>query len=176
MSPTPEAVRYQLDHELQGLPAPAKDTAEKALTTESVVNAISTMLKENGELFGAYRAVGNGGLPERVLKAFTGSSRTLQKLSLEQVKAELHDAQVQKKAVTASTGTESLEQLRGQGVATPGDAAAWYVAQHAYTVLDFDGANVTLRNPWGDHPLDTQGIVHLPVASFAALLPYMYIE
>lgn len=50
---------------------------------------------------------------------------------------------------------------------------------HEYTVLAFDGRTVTIRNPWGKNLGDgteSNGIVHIPVLSYAALTSHVYFE
>ncbi len=176
------SLRSQLHRQLSSTPLPdsAKAVVEEIMTASGVLDSISTMLRENGELFGSYRAAGHGGLPEGVFKAFSGSGRSLQKASAAQVILELRAARLRGRAVVASTSQATLEDLKGelkkQGASFPADAAAWYIPLHAYTVLEFDGNNVTLRNPWGNHPLDSQGIFKLSVDDFAVLFPYLFLE
>src|SRR5207248_8094548 len=54
------------------VPDSVKDSFVGMLESGGLFDAISTMVKENGELFGAYRAVGQGGIAERVMQVFGG--------------------------------------------------------------------------------------------------------
>jgi hypothetical protein len=116
--------------------------------------AIAKSVRENGEVFGAYRSLGQGGIPFNVLEALLGTAHSTQ--------------------VTDGSLTGELRNLhRGSVAMVAGTKAAansgadWYVPSHAYTLLDYDeGARmVVLRNPWGSKP-GPDGVFKLPLATF----------
>lgn len=129
------------------------------LDSKGYFDALAAKVKTNGELFGAYRAVGQGGLPEEVLSAFTGKANGVN-VTGNQFVAALTRAQQSHLAVTASTGSGFMPKLSGKD---------WYVESHAYTILNFDSdqKRVTLRNPWGDHP-DPDGTFTIPLDTFSS--------
>lgn len=131
----------------------------RMLDSKGYFDALATKVKNNGELFGAYRAVGQGGIPEEVLAAFTGKADGIN-VSTSNVAAALVRAQQNHQAVIASTRSTL------QSAAQDKD---WYVASHAYTILGFDAGQktVTLRNPWGDHP-DPEGVFTIPLDTFVS--------
>jgi len=119
---------------------------------------LNTTVRENGEVFGAYRSLGQGGIPRSVMEAFLGHAQAA--------------------PVTAATLMTQLTALHAGGMAMVAGSRPsvatfqshppdWYVPAHAYTVLDYDAANrtVTLRNPWGAHP-NPDGVFQLPLSTF----------
>ena len=138
----------------------------KMLDSKGYFDALAAKIKSNGELFGAYRAVGQGGLPEHVLAAFTGKANGLNVTSGMELVSALSRAQQSRQAITASTGSSMGPKLRGIFDSFAG-GKDWYVSSHAYTILAFDSAQrtVTLRNPWGDHP-DPEGVFSIPLDTF----------
>ncbi|HEY6968563.1 MAG TPA: C2 family cysteine protease [Candidatus Angelobacter sp.] len=135
-----------------------RKTVLNMLDSKGYFDAFAAKIKANGEMFGAYRAVGQGGLPERVLAAFTGKANGLNVGSGNDIVSTLTRAQRSHLAMTASTGSGSI---KGGG--------NWYVDSHAYTILSFDPdrETVTLRNPWGDHP-DPEGVFTIPLETFVS--------
>jgi hypothetical protein len=136
------------------------------LDSKGYFDALAKKVKDNGELFGAYRAVGQGGLPEEVLAAFTGKAEGINVSSNDiAVATALVHAQQSHRAMIASTGDSSGPKMLG----TVAGGKDWYVASHAYTVLSFDDdkSTVTLRNPWGDHP-DPEGVFTIPLETFVS--------
>jgi hypothetical protein len=163
----------KLEAELKGfmkpiqVPDQVKDSLVKMLESEGFFNVIAQTVKQNGELFGAYRAIGLGGMPSRVMKAFLGGQpRTVPTTSPQQAEALLALAGRDRRPVVAGTTPLSLEKLAASSP-LPQDAKNWYVVSHAYTVLAFnpDAQTVTLRNPWGDHP-DPNGTFTIPLSTF----------
>jgi hypothetical protein len=155
-----KALSTNLDKEMAAvsLSDNTRKTVLRMLDSKGYFDALSNKIKKNGELFGAYRVVGQGGLPEEVLAAFTGKADGIN-VSYSDVAAALVRAQQSHYAITASTGDRS----------TVSGGKNWYVPTHAYTVLNFDTANntVTLRNPWGDHP-DPEGVFTIPLETFVS--------
>jgi len=157
------ALKSSLSRQTQALMIPGFLSAPviDLLDTTGFFDALSHRIQQNGELFGAYRAVGQGGLVGNVMAAFSGPAYT----------TPLH---------TADQARKYLQDMRQNGlvaVASTGDAqndANWYVASHAYTILNYDAGtdHVTLRKPWGDHP-DPSGIFSLSVADFASAYAYI---
>ncbi len=123
-------------------------TLEGFLDERGLFDALVLAVQQNGEVFGDYKGVGQGGIPERVMQAFVGRGRTgmvaTDKLLPEQLR-ELHSGKMIMVAITwtASPGVEFKE-----------NATDWWVANHAYSVLDYDdvAGTVRLRNPWGHRP------------------------
>ena len=130
---------------------------------------LNKTVSENGEVFGAYRSLGQGGIPRSVMEAFLGHAQAA--------------------PVTAATLTTQLLALHTGGTAMvagsrpslasfQGHPPDWYIPAHAYTILDYDAANrtVTLRNPWGARP-SPDGVFQLPLATFQRMyLMYSYSE
>lgn len=160
----------RLKDEMKDIPVPDtfKDSLLKTLESSGVYDAVAGLVKQNGELFGAYRAVGNGGIPAMVMhNLFGAKAAALDTKSRENVAAFLSQAMPSKQPVVAATGGASLQALQAQSK-MPQDADKWYVEKHAYTVTGYDpqAQTVTLRNPWGDHP-DPDGSFTIPLATFA---------
>ena len=130
---------------------------------------LNKTVSENGEVFGAYRSLGQGGIPRSVMEAFLGHAQAA--------------------PVTAATLTTKLLALHAGGTAMvagsrpsiasfQGHPPDWYVPAHAYTLLDYNETSrtITLRNPWGAHP-NPDGIFQLPLATFQrTYLMYSYSE
>lgn len=159
-------LRDNLDKEMAAVvvPASTRKLVLNMLDSKGYFDALAARVKSNGELFGAYRAVGQGGLPEHVLAAFTGKARGLNVNSSGEVFSALNQAQQSRAAMTACTGSSG----------NSSSARDWYVAGHAYTILNFDSIRrtVTLRNPWGDHPAP-EGIFTIPLDTFVSAYEYI---
>jgi len=152
--------RQALGEQLTALGVPSVEAAMLVgfLDERGFFSALARTVQENGEVFGAYKSLGQGGIPVRVFEAFTGkgsvgmvgdSGSTLQALR------RLHQG-----GMAMAAGTWS---------AAPGVLASsnWWVGSHAFSVLDFDEATqtVSLRNPWGSHP-DPDGFFALSLNEF----------
>ncbi|PYV18107.1 MAG: hypothetical protein DMG21_06110 [Acidobacteria bacterium] len=138
------------------------------LESGGLFDAISNMVKENGELFGAYRAVGQGGIVERVMQVFGGENvLTVPNQDESETARALTVATLDHRPVVACTAGSQYYKLKASGKMLPSDVQAWYVNAHCYTVLGYDpdGRVVTVRNPWGEHP-DPDGVLKLPLQSF----------
>ncbi len=137
------------------------------LSSGGFFDALADTVKKNGELFGAYRAVGQGGIPAAVMFAFIGRKVAGVRTQAGTQALGVMAAAVQAgQPVVAGTRGESVQQLMADP-GLPGDAKDWYVERHAYTVLDMNAGQgtVTLRNPWGEHP-NPGGIFTIPLATF----------
>jgi hypothetical protein len=139
----------------------------KLLESGGFFDSIAELIKQNGEIFGAYRAVGQGGVAERVMQAMTGSVRFVNNDSEEQAGAALEQALQARRPVVACTGGSLFYQQLAQGRPLPADTKSWYVNAHCYTALAYDrnGQTVTLRNPWARFP-EPDGVFTLPLRTF----------
>jgi hypothetical protein len=159
----------QLREEMRPLSVPdtMQDAVIKLLASGGFLDSLAEVIKQNGEIFGAYRAVGQGGIAERVMQAMTGSMRYVKNESAEQVGGALEQAFQARLPVVACSGDSQYFQDLAQGRALPADTKSWYVNAHCYTVLAYDanGGTVTLRNPWARFP-DPDGVFTLPVMTF----------
>ena len=123
-------------------------------------NTIESTVKTNGEIFGAYRYIGNGGSPRWVMVAFLGKGETLLTQDERRLRRDLEAVHDGKAVMTAATDTSQKK------VAVAADSN-WWVDTHAFSVLayDPDTQTVFLRNPWGRHP-EPLGYFSLPFADF----------
>jgi len=142
-----------------GLPAAEAQALGGFLEEKGFFDALELTVEQNGEVFGAYKSVGQGGIPDRVIGAFMGKGRSQliadNRLLFDQLRR-LHTGGVAMVAATWPT-PRGAEYSRTDLL----------VPNHAYTLLDYDEAThiVSLRNPWGDHP-DPDGVFTLPLAAF----------
>lgn len=149
------------------VPDSIKDSLMSLLVSGGFFDKMVTMIQQNGELFGAYRAVGQGGIADRVMKTFSGSTRFQENSSPDQAGAALAEAVNKGLPIVACTGGSQFYQQVARGQPLPSGADVWYVNAHCYTVLGYDSATatVTIRNPWARHP-DPNGVFGLPVNTF----------
>ena len=125
------------------------------------------MIKENGEIFGAYRAVGHGGIADRVMQALGGSSELAENVSINEASAALSQATIAHRPVVACTaGSKFYEQVAAHQP-LPAQVKPWYVNAHCFTVLGYDSTmqKVKSRNPWGQPP-QPDGVFQIPLADF----------
>jgi len=153
------AFQTNLAHELTllGVSATQAQVLEGLLEHGGFYEELSNTVKENGEVFGAYRGLSQGGIPRSVMSAFLGNAHAAPVSSPDLV-AELRALHTGGKAMVA--GSKNVSPFGTQ----PPD---WYLPGHAYTVLDYNVASrvVTLRNPWGSRP-SPDGVFELPLATF----------
>lgn len=151
------------------IPDEMKNSMVKMLEAGGFLASIESTIKQNGELFGAYRAVGQGGMPGRVMAAFAGSNAEIQNESAGEAASALNRGLRAHAPMVACTGGSRYHQILAAHQTLPAGTGPWYIDGHCYTILSFDGAEqvVTLRNPWGDQPYP-DGILKLPMASFAS--------
>jgi hypothetical protein len=137
-----------------GIPSAEAEMLSGLLDHAGFYDSLTRTVRENGEVFGAYRSVGQGGIPVSVIAAFLGAAHSA-RVSDSSLAAELHSLH--------SGGTAMVAGTRTLGV----DSSDWYVPGHAYTLLDYDGASrtVLLRNPWGARP-GPDGIFKLSLSEF----------
>jgi hypothetical protein len=157
------ALKQRLAAELhtEGIPSSEAQALVGFLDEKGFFAVLAQTVRENGEVFGAYKDLGQGGIPVRVMAAFLGQSKADDGLTNNYQKT-----------------MEQLRRFRAGGVAmvagtkptAPNEqiaSATWWVASHCYTLLSYDEAaqTVTLRNPWGVHP-GPDGIFTLPLSVY----------
>jgi hypothetical protein len=149
------------------VPDTMKDSLIGLLESGGFFDKMATMIQQNGELFGAYRAVGQGGLADRAMQTLAGSTRSQDNKSEAQTAVALAEAVNSGMPIVACTGGSHYYYAVTKGQALPPDTESWYVNAHCYTVLGYDAAAVTvnIRNPWARHP-DPDGIFNLPLSRF----------
>ena len=139
-----------------GVPAAQAQVVGGLLERGGLYEAIAKSVRENGEVFGAYRSLGQGGIPFNVLEALLGPAHSVPvaDASIHEQLRNLHAG-----SVAMVSGTKSS--------AGASSGADWYVPSHAYTILDYDeGARmVVLRNPWATKP-GPDGVFRLPLSVF----------
>lgn len=165
-----KALAANLDKEMAAVSIPA-DTRKlllHMLDSKGYFDVLAAKIKNNGELFGAYRAIGQGGIPEQVLTAFTGKANGVNVAANTQFVSALTRAQQSHLPIIASTGSGLAPKLISM-LTSFAQGKDWYVDSHAYTILNFDPSQktVTLRNPWGDHP-DPDGTFTIPLDAFVS--------
>lgn len=170
--------RAQLESRLKSeldavsVPDSMKNSVISTLESGGFFDKLASMVQQNGELFGAYRAVGQGGMADRVMQTFAGSTRFQENQSPPQAGSALNEAVSKGVPIVACTGGSEFYQQVSRGQTLPAGTDAWYVNAHCYTVLSFDPqtSTVSLRNPWARHP-EPGGLFQLPLATF---LPAYY--
>jgi hypothetical protein len=152
---------------MTAVPDSMKDSLIGLMESGGFFEKMSTFIQENGELFGAYRAVGQGGIADRVMKTFSGSTNYQENQSESQAGSALAQAVQSNMPVVACTGGSAFYNQLAAGHTLPSNTDDWYVNAHCYTVLNYDSGSqaVTIRNPWARHP-DPDGIFRIPLASF----------
>ncbi len=156
-------LKLKLGDQLNLIGIPAEQAKELAgfLDEKGFFDAVALTVRQNGEVFGAYKTLGQGQIPVRVIEAFMGNADaglvSDRKGVLEQLRR-LHAGQAALVAGTRLTVPDGGFETANK---------SWWVPSHAYSVLDYDeaAATVTLRNPWGGRP-GPDGIFTLPMAVF----------
>jgi hypothetical protein len=152
-----------------GIPETIQNSLVEMLRSKAFFDSMVGMVKQNGEIFGAYRAVGQGGLPERAILTLTGKKTRYVTARTRLVAGPALALAVRlHQPIIASSREVAVDGLISAGRVSA-DAKGWYAPSHAYTVLGYESmsGNVKLRNPWGTHP-EPDGIFALPLANFAA--------
>jgi len=150
---------------ITAVPDSMKDALMGLLEQGGFFDKIVTMIQQNGELFGAYRAVGQGGIADRVMKTLAGSTRFQENQSEPQTDAALATAVRNRLPIVACTGGSRFYEEVAKGQALPPGTDLWYVNSHCYTVLNYGAPTIRLRNPWAKHP-EPDGIFNLPLSTF----------
>jgi len=152
---------------MTAVPDSMKDSLIGMLESGGFFEKMGTFIQQNGELFGAYRAVGQGGIADRVMKTLSGSTNYHENQSESQAASALAEAAGKNLPIVACTGGSVYYEQVAKGKTLPSESEPWYVNAHCYTVLNYDSgaATVSIRNPWARHP-DPDGIFTLPLATF----------
>jgi len=157
------ALKQSLATELhtEGIPTSEAQALVGFLDEKGFFAVLEQTVRDNGEVFGAYKDLGQGGIPNRVMDAFLGKDKSKTDLTnnYQQTMEQLRRFRAGGVAMVA--GTKSM--APNQQIAS----ANWWVASHAYTVMSYDddAQTVTLRNPWGGHP-GPDGIFTLPLSVY----------
>jgi hypothetical protein len=142
-----------------GVPDSAAQMLGGFMEDRGFFDSIALTVEQNGEVFGAYKSLGQGGVPVRVFEAFQGKGYSGmvadKKLTIEQLRQQ---------------GAGHIAMVAGSWATPTGEgygSANWWVASHCYTVLNYDDSTqtITLRNPWGAKP-DPDGVFTIPLATF----------
>jgi hypothetical protein len=153
-------LRSQLDKALASLSVGGGLRAQALgfLDQQGFLAALEQRIAEDSELFGAYKNVGQGGDPSKVLASFAGSAVRVAPGDRPKLLEILRLAHEKRAAAVMGTKPDG-----------PAEAPSWWVPAHAYTVLDFDetAATVTLRNPWGRTP-DPDGVFTVTLSGIAS--------
>jgi hypothetical protein len=165
-------LKARLRQELNSLPLEegSKQRALGLLDSSGALGALENKIKINGELFGAYRAVGQGGLPERVMKAFAGTAHSYAIRNGAMALAAISNALEKHQAVVVWTGDDPVQIMVSKSRFPLGSqVGSWYDEEHAYSVLNVNrtAGTIRLRNPWARHP-EPDGEFTLPLNSFSA--------
>lgn len=157
------ALKKSLAAELhaEGIPTAEAQSLVGFLDEKGFFAELAQTVRENGEVFGAYKDLGQGGIPVRVMVAFLGKSKADDGLTnnYQQTMEQLRRFRAGGVAMVAGTKPTAPDQQIA--------SANWWVASHCYTVMSYDEAaqTVTLRNPWGGHP-GPDGIFTLPLSVY----------
>jgi hypothetical protein len=164
-----DKLEWQLREEMKPLRIPdeMRESVIKLLESGGSFDSMAQFIKQNGEIFGAYRAVGQGGIAERVMQTMTGTVLFVQNDSEGQAGSVLDKAFKAGRPVVACTGGSLYFRQLAQGSSLPVATKSWYVNSHCYTALAFNGNShtVTLRNPWAWFP-EPDGVFTLPLKTF----------
>jgi hypothetical protein len=152
-----------------GVPAAQAQVLGGLIDRAGFYEALTKTVRENGEVFGAYRSLGQGGIPVSVIEAFLGSahSAAINGGTLSMQLRSLH-----------AGGTAIVAGTKASATSFQSNGSDWYVPTHAYTLLDYDESSrtVLLRNPWGARP-GPDGVFKLPLSVFEqAYETYSYHE
>jgi hypothetical protein len=155
------ALKQSLATELhtEGIPSSEAQALVGFLDEKGFFAVLSRTVQENGEVFGAYKSLGQGGIPVRVMEAFLGKAYAGLTNDTQKTMAQLQRFRAGGVAMVAGTkGAAPNEQFAN---------ASWWVPSHCYTLLSYNAAaqTVTLRNPWGERP-GPNGIFTLPLTVY----------
>jgi hypothetical protein len=155
------ALKKSLAAELhaEGIPTAEAQSLVGFLDEKGFFAALAQTVQENGEVFGAYKSLGQGGIPVRVMEAFMGKAYAGLMGDRKQTMNQLQRFRAGSVAMVAGTyGNAPNEQIA---------SANWWVPSHCYTVMSYDetAQTVTLRNPWGARP-GPDGTFTLPLSVY----------
>ena len=157
------ALKQSLATELhtEGIPTAEAKSLVGFLDEKGFFATLAQTVQENGEVFGAYKGLGQGGIPVRVMEAFLGQGKVYAGFTNDSQKTMQQLQRFRAGGVAMVAGTKATapnEQIA---------SANWWVASHCYTVMNYDddAQTVTLRNPWGGHP-GPDGTFTLPLSVY----------
>lgn len=155
------ALKTTLAAQLSALGVPASEAGVLGgfLDDKGFFDQLAMTVEQNGEVFGAYRSLGQGGIPVGVFDAFVGGSKAGQVADRKPTMEQLRRVHAGEVALVGGTFAKAPDAtLEGKD---------WWVSSHAYSVLDYDeaGQTVSLRNPWGTRP-GPNGSFKLPLEVF----------
>jgi hypothetical protein len=144
-----------------GIPASEARILIGFLDEQGFYDALTLTVKQNGEVFGAYKSMSQGGIPARVIQAFMGGAGEEMTSNREKLMEQLQLLHSGSVAMVAGTFAES-----NSPESQPG-GSNWFVPGHAFSVMGYDSVTerVSLRNPWGEHPAPN-GSFTLPLETF----------
>jgi hypothetical protein len=140
-----------------GVPDSAAQMLGGFMEDRGFFDSIALTVEQNGEVFGAYKSLGQGGVPVRVFEAFQGKGFSGlvadKKLTLEQLRR------------VSSLGTSPWWPEAGALRAAKGYSKRQLVGRwpllYRAELTTTAAQTVTLRNPWGAKP-DPDGIFTIP--------------
>ena len=157
------ALKQNLAAELhtEGIPSSEAQALVGFLDEKGFFSVLAQSVKENGEVFGAYKGLGQGGIPVRVMEAFLGKAYAGMMDDHEQTMEELRRFRAGRIAMVSGTRPIAPNEQFS--------SASWWVASHCYTLISYDDAaqTVTLRNPWASRP-SPDGVFTLPLSVYLA--------
>ncbi len=164
-------LKDNLMQQLAGVPISddAKARIVDMVDQKGYFDSLAQDVKDDGDIFGGYRAVGHGGQVRRVLEAFY---KPTESKKVDDVNAL---AVLLRKTVRLGQPVLASTEESGGDAQSAENFDKWFVPLHAYTVLAYDptGQSVTVRNPWGRHP-DPDGEFTLPLQTFHDAFPWLY--
>jgi hypothetical protein len=138
--------KAQLNREFAtlGIPSAQSTVLVSLIDHAGIYDSLEKTVRANGEVFGAYRGMGQGGIPVSVISSLMGEAQSSEISDAPALLARLRKVHDGGEAMVAGTRSTHPE----------GSTAAWFVPDHAYTVMDFQEASrtVVLRNPWATKP------------------------
>ena len=131
--------------ELQPIAVPddIKDSMVNLIESAGFLDSVAAMIRENGEIFGAYRAVGHGGIAGRAMTALAGKSVEVPSQSLTEMSDALASATRARRPLVACTAGSRYYQQLANKQSIPEAAKPWYVNAHCFTVLGYNPDNAT---------------------------------
>jgi hypothetical protein len=164
-----DRLKTSLNERLRAFPVSEQTRASLVNLADSqdFLGPIERMLKENGEIFGAYRAIGNGGIPQNVFRSFLAQDVVVVP---------------PRNVANATTGTGSgVAAVAGTSQEAPlylhDQIADWFVPTHAYTVIGYSPQTrvITLRNPWGRYP-GNDGLFEITTDVFESTFQFLIVS
>ena len=141
-----------------GIPAAQAGVLVGLIDHAGVYDSLAKTVQANGEVFGAYRGMSQGGICVNVLAALLGTARSSEVSDTAALVSRLRRLHAGKEAMVAGTQSSGNSSAGG---------ADWFVASHAYTLLDYEEGSrmILLRNPWAMKP-GPDGVFKLPLRTF----------